>query len=408
MKEYDILMVGSLPSFLGSRNYGGVAQVVWSLSKSYAQRGIDFALGANSRYYGGDKKVDGVPIYGAHLNIWDILKTFKLINNNLEYFSKKPLRYKLHLIYSLFFLNQLNNRIKFKIIHTHDVINQIPLAAYLLRLNIPVVATIHSYNDVIKQSAENVQKQISKDHSLQLENVKFLVHVSKSVKNQSQLLGINWNCEDKVIYNSANAYISEINKYPDIISKDNQICFVGSFIKGKGINRLLSAIKELNGEIDKVLFIGRGNLKRNIRKYTSELRIQVDIYGTLSPDEVAEQMTASSVFVMPSISESFGLVYIESLLCGTPVIGFHTIIEEFQQVLQLGEPEKDWLIPYNHGAENAQDLAEKMRVALRIKNRPTYNVERENIRRQINQKLSWDKIAEQYIEVYRRVLETYN
>jgi len=45
MRTVKILVVGTLPPHLGSRNFGGVAQVVWSLAQEYRNLGVSFAIG---------------------------------------------------------------------------------------------------------------------------------------------------------------------------------------------------------------------------------------------------------------------------------------------------------------------------------------------------------------------------
>jgi len=46
----------------------------------------------------------------------------------------------------------------------------------------------------------------------------------------------------------------------------------------------------------------------------------VDFIGAISEQELPERFSAADVFVMPSRKEGFGIVFIESLACGTPVI----------------------------------------------------------------------------------------
>ena len=45
--------------------------------------------------------------------------------------------------------------------------------------------------------------------------------------------------------------------------------------------------------------------------------------------------TVADVFVIPSLSEPFGIAYIEALLAGTSVVGSHEIIKEVERSLGI-------------------------------------------------------------------------
>lgn len=64
---------------------------------------------------------------------------------------------------------------------------------------------------------------------------------------------------------------------------------------------------------------------------------------------------AADVFVMPSISEGWGVVYTEALAVGTPVVGYHRTIRELEEL--LGEPVGR---PYDPAVESRDDLARKI------------------------------------------------
>lgn len=397
-------MLGSVPSEIGSKNYGGVAKVVWSLASRYTQKDISFAVGAMSKYYGGDKLVDNIPIYGIKFRLKSLIETVRLIFRNHIYFSDKPLRYKLHLIYSLYYLDSITKQIEFKIIHTHDVINQVPLATHILNLNTPVITTIHGYHDVLMVKDENLQDQMKNDHNQQYQFVNYIVHVSNSVKQQGLELGVTWDCDDTVIYNSANSPLNDFSSLDTSETQKRSICFVGSFTERKGVKRLLDACSILKDKVDHVVFIGDGELRNLILSYKEKYKINIEITGFIPAEDVYRILASSQVFVMPSISESFGLVYIEAILCGTPVIGFHRVIDEFREVLNSDENELNWLIPYNHEDEDANELALKIEKTLDVKERPSYPLERDKIRQKTMERFSWDNIADEYKQVYTQVI----
>jgi glycosyltransferase involved in cell wall biosynthesis len=72
----------------------------------------------------------------------------------------------------------------------------------------------------------------------------------------------------------------------------------------------------------KLVIGGDGDLKTELRLLVTELKIedQVLFVGLLKRNEVLELMNNCDVFVLPSFFETFGVVLIEAMVCGKPVI----------------------------------------------------------------------------------------
>ena len=69
--------------------------------------------------------------------------------------------------------------------------------------------------------------------------------------------------------------------------------------------------------------IGDGNLRKMLQQMTKQLGIEdkVTFTGRISRKQVISTLQESKVFVLPSDFETFGVVYIEAMACGLPVIG---------------------------------------------------------------------------------------
>ncbi len=90
------------------------------------------------------------------------------------------------------------------------------------------------------------------------------------------------------------------------------VLFVGRLVPEKGIPELLSAAKLFNKNID-LKIAGTGILESKIGKY---------YIGKISQDDLSVYYSAADVVIVPSThEEGFGRVILESLACGTPVIG---------------------------------------------------------------------------------------
>jgi len=106
--------------------------------------------------------------------------------------------------------------------------------------------------------------------------------------------------------------------------------FVGRIVYEKGIDYLLNAIPYLLKEgIDfKIIIAGEynniigGSVIKQLRDLIEKYKDYIIFTGFLSQKELCEFYSAIDVLVLPSIDplEAFGLVQVEAMLCGTPVI----------------------------------------------------------------------------------------
>jgi len=101
------------------------------------------------------------------------------------------------------------------------------------------------------------------------------------------------------------------------------VSFVGKFTDFKGIDVLLRAAAVYEQAIPgvKTLLVGHGQLWDDLHELGAELKLEnVHFAGHQPQPEVARIYNAAEVSVVPSRVEPFGLVAIEALACGTPVV----------------------------------------------------------------------------------------
>ena len=97
------------------------------------------------------------------------------------------------------------------------------------------------------------------------------------------------------------------------------VLFVGNLIKRKNVGALLEAKKVAKSDYYLVI-VGDGPLSKKLRKKVEDENIP-DVIFTGSRTDVENIIPNCDFLVLPSFSESFGLVLIEALACGKPVIG---------------------------------------------------------------------------------------
>ena len=118
------------------------------------------------------------------------------------------------------------------------------------------------------------------------------------------------------------------------------VLFVGRLEPLKGVDILLKAVAQLERAEDTTTIIVGGDLAEDaemerLKSLSRELGIaeRVSFLGRLAQPELPLYYSAADVSVLPSYYESFGLVALESMACGTPVIasrvgGLPTIVKD--------------------------------------------------------------------------------
>ncbi|HEV7763711.1 MAG TPA: glycosyltransferase family 4 protein [Thermoanaerobaculia bacterium] len=124
---------------------------------------------------------------------------------------------------------------------------------------------------------------------------------------------------------------------PSLDARDDsgplRLITVGRLAVEKGVEQLLAAVRML--EIDyELTIIGTGPLERELRAAASDLP-HVHFRGTVPRHELGALYRAHDVFVTATRNEAFGLVVLEALACGLPLIG--TDIDALRSVVRDGE-----------------------------------------------------------------------
>lgn len=117
---------------------------------------------------------------------------------------------------------------------------------------------------------------------------------------------------------------------------EKTILFVGRITKAKGLRILIKALKKLKTDFNKELklFIVGGDIsgvmhseiesreKKYIKKQINELNLSDDVIflGPVEREKLPYYYSLADICVVPSLYESFGLVAVEAMACGTPVI----------------------------------------------------------------------------------------
>lgn len=158
-----------------------------------------------------------------------------------------------------------------------------------------------------------------------------IVAVSSAVRNVLIKSGVSGNKID-VIHNSIDPERFNFNKIDrnktrnelGIYKGDIVVGTAGSLSRGKGIYELLSAVSLLAEKYPalKLLFVGKGPEMKDIKREAENLFMKGRVIFTGMRRDIARMYAAMDIFVLPSTcEEAFGMVLIEAMSMGKPVIG---------------------------------------------------------------------------------------
>jgi glycosyltransferase involved in cell wall biosynthesis len=208
---------------------------------------------------------------------------------------------------------------KINIIHAH-VTNPAGFIAMKLaeRSQLPFIVTEHRkgmLTQMVQEDKLGLQQFI--------ETINKTAEIIAVSRNQAQIIKSISNCLPRVIPNMTNE-----NKFTFNARMKSNIPFVFAtlcaLINNKGLHTLLQAIEHwmpVNLNV-KFKIGGDGYLKKELHELAAKLGIMelIEWTGYIPRDNAPAFFNSSDVFVLPSRSESFGIVYIEALACGLPVI----------------------------------------------------------------------------------------
>jgi len=128
----------------------------------------------------------------------------------------------------------------------------------------------------------------------------------------------------KVIYNGidfnrfSGPISKDIRKEFGISKKDFVVGFVGQLDERKGIDTLVNAFCSLKDEDVVLLIVGEGQMEGELKDIVSKTNSRVIFTGFR--DDIDDIMKAIDVLALPSLWEGFGIVLIEAMAAGKPVI----------------------------------------------------------------------------------------
>jgi len=256
---------------------------------------------------------------------------------------------KIYLYLNEFFMNTIRwiekHSKNYSLIHSHYWYSGSVALKLKDHLEVPMVHNCHSLGRV-KYEVLNQNKPVYSDMRLLEEELilkkanAIIASTPQEVKNILDLYKVTGENIELIRTGVDARLFKPIKKAIAIketgINYENIILFVGRITKAKGLRILVKALARVKAEFDeeiKLLVIGgdvsgvmhseaESKEKKHLKQLIKRLGLQEDVMflGPISRKLLPYMYSLADVCAVPSLYESFGLVAVEAMSCGTPVI----------------------------------------------------------------------------------------
>ena len=308
------------------------------------------------------------------------------------------------------------NRRTYDLIHAHYWLSGVVGDALRCRWDVPLLMTFHT----LAQAKNSVARSESENEATQrVVAERRLMHSVDAVMafNPQEKAEMTWYYRaepgkvcvvpagvDTALFRPGDR--AEARALLDLPQKEPTILFVGRIDPIKGIDVLVDALCGLRREMwltapPRLLLVGGAAGEPGLEAVTARaaahsLLDRIDFVGSVLHDDLPNYYRAADVVAVPSFYESFGLVAVEAMACGTPVVASRAGGLAFT----VDDGETGYLVPQNDPHALAERLAAVLQDApLRARLGAQATV--------AAQRFGWPVIASRVVHIYDRLIRGY-
>ena len=183
------------------------------------------------------------------------------------------------------------------------------------------------------------------------------------------------------------------NKYnrPELGNKKNiKLIYVGEFTKNKNIEisvKVARKLKDMGYNVNFTIVGGGGNNESKVKRLAKTNEDIIEIHElTEEREKLLNIYRKSNIFIMPSFRETFGLVYIEAMSQGLPII--------YSKGQGIDGYFKDGTVGYSVNPKDIDDIVKKIEMIINNYSKISKNSY------DLVEKFSWENIARIYYNIY--------
>ena len=384
---------------------GSVPSVVYYIAKYTAKKGHDVTVlerrWAETNYR---DETDGIKFVRFDLNICSNISNKEIVYDQI----RKPIGALRFVLDRFMFALKTNKYLKqdeFDILHVH-----LPFAANILininrELSSRMVYTAHVGEErkrfALDSSAPLALRLFSPDLYL-MKRVRKSVALNEPLKEKLVKKGIE---EEKleVIPNGVN--VEDFNVSEEEVERVRKkyglegvtVMFAGTVTPRKGVFELVRAAEVLKCEDVLFLIVGNLNLDREysqkVMEYAKSKGVNAKFTGFVPYGDLKALYSACDIFVLPSFEEGQGVVLLEAMASGKPLIGSNV----GGIPMQIRDGWNGFLVE----PKNEKQLADKIKYL--VDNEEERVKMGENSRKLAKEDFDWRKISKRYLKVYEEI-----
>lgn len=300
----------------------------------------------------------------------------------------------------------INTQGKFDIVHAHDWLSLYSAKFIKWTYNIPLVCTIHATEHGRNRGIWNdIQKYISSaEWLLTFESWKVITcsnYMKEEVKNIFSLpedkISVIPNGINKEIFNIEFDKLEFRRKYAQ--DKEKIIFCIGRHVYEKGIHLLIEASKDVIDNYNDVKFViaGTGTMTDKLKEQVKSLGVEEKVIftGYMNDIEKTKIYKISDITVIPSLYEPFGIVALEAMAAGCPLV-----VSDVGGLKEIVEHGVNGMRAINGSKDSIKD-----NILILLKDEELRNKIIKNGYDLISNKYSWDSIAQDTIKLYEKIQE---
>ena len=323
MSKSVILALGYIPKQYGGRQTSGLATGCFELFDSINSLNEDFIfqIAATDLHHG--RKIKSTYVHGwkkyelIFFSILNPIHSILTIIEILKHYRFWKLFNPFKLFFKILYLEKLNKSVNPTYCHVDGSLGAL---IAIVSKKIPLNKTILRIHGI------NGQDNNIKDYLLHRKLEEYISRFKFfKVSFVSREISLDWcemyKCFDnhRIIYNSYDCY----KFFPERRETIYDLVTFSQISPRKGQIRVLEALARLKKEKSielKYLIIGDGADKNRLKNFAKTYNLNVEILPYLNQDEINVFLNKSLYFILPTSSEGFGKVFIESIGAGLKVI----------------------------------------------------------------------------------------
>ncbi len=394
---------------------GGLGTYAEYITREYVELGHDVTVFTMNP---GDLKTKEVlkgvdvhrPIIADASNVFPMFVTDDLRRwgTNINFFNDN---FIYNILSATKFVNELIKKegYKFDIVCVHDWLSSIAGLIIKNEMKIPVVFHVHSTE--FGRSGGHGSEVVSHIESATAQAVDRVITVSNAMREDltrhgwlEQKISVVWNGVDPERYNPNRCSLDDVekvrNKY-GIKEDEHMLFFLGRLTWVKGVRNLIQAMPLILKEDSKtrLLILGKGEEQKDLTEMANRLGIKDKVvcrFEFIPEEERILHYAAADVCIFPSVYEPFGIVSLEAMAMAKPVVvGAQGVVGFREQVIPTGPEQSGIHVNGDDPMDIAWGVKEVLKDPARAKKWG------ENGRKRVLQYFTWQKVAEQTLQIYQ-------